>query len=102
MDQVRSLYLRHNQARNVNKSQYPAKRISTQRINPSIPLPSIVKHACITASIAAAAANDFQRGRGLTCAGSRSFGFSFMASFPYRVIASHKVAKQSLIPFTST
>ena len=33
--------------------------MSTQRTNPSIPLPSIVKHACTTASIAAAITNGF-------------------------------------------
>src|SRR6188508_876994 len=50
----------------------------TQRIKPSIPLPSIVKHACMIATIAAAATSGFHVERCLTRA---SFsGFSFMVS----------------------
>ena len=52
----------------------------TQRINPSIPIPSIVKHACITAIIAAAVASDFHVERCLTRAPLRFPGLSFMAS----------------------
>jgi hypothetical protein len=52
----------------------------TQRINPSIPLPSIVKHAWIIATIAAAVASGFHVERCLTRAPFRFPGLSFMAS----------------------
>jgi hypothetical protein len=43
----------HNQIRNVKNSQYITKKITTQRIKPSIPRPLIVKHECAIASTAA-------------------------------------------------
>lgn len=74
----RSRILPHNHTRKVKKSQYATKRIRIQRINPSIPLPSIVKHACITARITAAVASDFDVGKRRLPRVSFS-GFSFMA-----------------------
>jgi hypothetical protein len=64
----------------VKRSQYATKKIMTQRINPSIPLPSMVKHACITAIIAAAVASDFHVERRFTRASLPFPGFSFIAS----------------------
>src|SRR5215207_4444580 len=75
----RSLRLRHTQTRKVKKSQYATKRMRTQRINPSIPIPSIVKHACITAIIAAAVASALDVGERRLACGSFA-GFSFMSS----------------------
>jgi len=63
----------------VKKSQYATKRMRTQRINPSSPLPSIVRHACIKAIIAAAVATGFHVD--WRCLTRVSFSrFSFMAS----------------------
>jgi hypothetical protein len=62
----------------VKKSQYATNKMSTQRTNPSIPLPSMVRHACIPAIIAAAVASGFHVERCLT-RGS-FFEFSFIAS----------------------
>ena len=76
----RSLSLRHSQKRSVNRSQYPTKKIRTQRTNPSIPLPSIVRHACITAITAAAIAIDLHDAERRLARGSFS-GFSFIASY---------------------
>jgi len=76
---TRSLYFRKAQVSNVKNSQYPTKRIMTQRINPSIPLPFIVRHACTTAMIAAAAACSLHEDRRFLRWVS-FLGSSFMAS----------------------
>ena len=80
----------------MKKSQYPTDRIRTQRINPSIPLPSIVRHACITARTAAAAANGFHVERRLTWI--LSFGFSFITSDVLREDAKRMFLKHKIQP----
>jgi hypothetical protein len=63
----------------MKSSQYPTKRITTQAINPSIPLPSIVRHACITARIAAIIISSFHEERRLARAEPSFSGISFIA-----------------------